>query len=148
MISPASLTPLLRQRRPSAMTIAVRRTASLRCAYAPPFTSFLAVGPRGRECPASRTSLDSLRKADRDGRRKRPRTRVQALVGRASTKGALFRLTDRDLQGADAVDAAFDLVAGVELGDAGRRSRHDDVAGSKRDLLRKLPDDLRHVPDQ
>src|SRR5665811_2095564 len=60
----------------------------------------------------------------------------------------LFRLADRHLQGADAVDPALDLVAGVELGDAGRRSRHDDVAGGERDLLRELPDDLGHVPDQ
>src|SRR3981189_3145391 len=60
----------------------------------------------------------------------------------------LLRLADRNLERADAIDAAFDFIAGVELGDAGRRSRHDDVAGSKRDLLRKLPDDLRPVPDQ
>src|SRR6478672_5916312 len=61
---------------------------------------------------------------------------------------ALFRIADRNLQRADAVDTAFDLVARLELGDAGRRSRHDDVAGGERDLLRKLPDDFRHVPDQ
>src|SRR3984957_14806423 len=58
------------------------------------------------------------------------------------------RLADRNLQGANAVDAAFDLVAGIELGNASRRSRHDDVAGGERDLLRQLPDDFRHVPDQ
>src|SRR6478672_8574453 len=61
---------------------------------------------------------------------------------------ALLSLADRDLQRADAVDAAFDLVAGVELRDAGRRARHDDVAGGELDLLRELPDDLRHTPDQ
>src|SRR6201995_2022777 len=57
-------------------------------------------------------------------------------------------LADRDLQRAHAVDAAFDLVARLELRHAGRGSRHDDIAGGKRDLLRELPDDLRHVPDQ
>src|SRR5439155_18620350 len=60
----------------------------------------------------------------------------------------LFRVADRNLQRADAVDATFDLVAGVKLGDAGRRARHDDVAGGKRHLLRELPDNFRHVPDQ
>src|SRR3954447_16775389 len=61
---------------------------------------------------------------------------------------SLFRIADRNLQGADAVDAAFDFVARLELGDAGRRSRHDDVAGGECYLLRELPDDFRHVPDQ
>src|SRR5258708_13018945 len=56
--------------------------------------------------------------------------------------------TDCELQGADAITPAFDLVARIELGDPGRRSRHDDVAGGQRDLLRELPDDLRHAPDQ
>ena len=80
---------------------------------------------------------------------KRPQTTVWGLdVSGLENPHPLFRLADRHLQGADAVDAAFDLVAGLELGDAGRRSRHDDVAGGERDLLRQLPDDLRHVPDQ
>src|SRR5579863_7032730 len=61
---------------------------------------------------------------------------------------SLLRLADRDLQGADAVDAAFDLVAGMKLRDAGRRTRHDDVAGREPYLLRQLPDDFRHAPDQ
>src|SRR2546429_6446794 len=61
---------------------------------------------------------------------------------------SLFRLADRDLQRADAVDAALDVVAGVELGDAGRRARHDDVAGGELYLLRELPDDFGHAPDQ
>ena len=66
---------------------------------------------------------------------------------RALRRG-LFRFADRNFQRADTVDAAFDVVAGVELGDAGRRSRHDDVAGGELHLLRKLPDDFGHVPDQ
>src|SRR5262245_64837881 len=61
---------------------------------------------------------------------------------------SLFRLADGNLQRADAVDAAFELVAHLELGDAGRRARHDDVAGGELYLLRELPDDLGHVPDQ
>src|SRR5271163_2956347 len=60
----------------------------------------------------------------------------------------LLRLADRNLQGADAIDAALDLVAGVKLGNAGRGARHDDVAGGKLHLLRQLPDDLRYAPDQ
>src|SRR6185437_2183348 len=32
--------------------------------------------------------------------------------------------------------------------DAGRRARHDDVAGANLDLLRQLPDDFGNVPDQ
>src|SRR6266576_4506685 len=60
----------------------------------------------------------------------------------------LFRLADRNFQRADAVDAALDLVSWRERGDAGRRSRHDDVAGADLDLLRELPDDFRHAPDQ
>src|SRR6202000_1729906 len=31
---------------------------------------------------------------------------------------------------------------------AGRRARHDDVAGGDLHLLRELPDDFGHVPDQ
>src|SRR5258708_32930349 len=58
------------------------------------------------------------------------------------------RLADRNFQRADAVDAALDLVSGRERGDAGRRSRHDDIAGADLDLLRELPDDFRHAPDQ
>src|SRR6202140_4261055 len=58
------------------------------------------------------------------------------------------RLADRNLQGADAIDPAFDLVAGRQRRDACRRSRHDNIAGADFDLLRKLPDDLRHAPDQ
>ena len=61
---------------------------------------------------------------------------------------SLFRLADGNLQRADAVDAALDVVAGVELGDAGRRARHDDVAGGELYLLRELPDDFGHAPDQ
>src|SRR6478609_8839896 len=58
------------------------------------------------------------------------------------------RLADRYFQGADAVNAAFDLVAGRDGRYAGRRARHDDVAGGDLDLLRQLPDDLGHAPDQ
>src|SRR6266567_9304562 len=61
---------------------------------------------------------------------------------------SLLRLADRDLQRSDAVDAAFELVAGLELRHAGRRARHDDIAGGELHLLRELPDDFRHVPDQ
>src|SRR5438132_10889825 len=78
---------------------------------------------------------------------KRPRTRVPGPCF-FETSYPLFRLADRNLQRADTVDAAFDLVAGIELGDAGGRSRHDEVAGGERYLLRELPDDLGHVPDQ
>ena len=49
---------------------------------------------------------------------------------------------------ADALDLAFDLVAGDGGGDARRRAGHDDVAGRERDHFRELGDDLRHVPDQ
>src|ERR1700680_2951234 len=58
------------------------------------------------------------------------------------------RLADRDLEGADAVDPAFYTVAGRTRGAPGRRPRHDDIAGADLDLLRKLPDDLGHAPDQ
>src|SRR5207245_9029461 len=61
---------------------------------------------------------------------------------------SLLRLANRDLQRADAIDAAFELVAGLELRHAGRRARHDDVAGGELHLLRELPDNLRHVPYQ
>src|ERR1044072_7036277 len=74
--------------------------------------------------------------------------RSQGLSIRGSFQFCLFRLADVHFQRADAVDTAFKLVAGLELGDAGRRSRHDDVAGGKSYLLRKLPDDLGHDPDQ
>src|SRR6266540_556556 len=80
------------------------------------------------------------------GLRKKPRMRSGAL--HFTMAFSLFRLADGDLQRADAVDAALDVVAGVELGDAGGRSRHDDVAGGEFYLLRELPDDFRHVPDQ
>jgi hypothetical protein len=49
---------------------------------------------------------------------------------------SLFRLADRNLECADAVDAALDLVAGVKLGDAGStvlaifRSRRAAFSGS------------------
>src|SRR5581483_3342026 len=59
-----------------------------------------------------------------------------------------LRLANRDLQRADALDAALDPIAGVKLRHAGRRARHDDVAGCELHLLRKLPDDFRHAPDQ
>src|SRR5712671_1387537 len=65
--------------------------------------------------------------------------------GRAEASG---RLANRNLQRTDAVHAAFDLVARVERGDASRRSRHDDIAGGECDLLRELPNDFRHAPDQ
>src|SRR2546428_10877116 len=77
---------------------------------------------------------------------KKPRIGSEAFVLEYSY--SLFRLADGNLQRADAVDAALDLVAGVELGDAGRRARHDDVTGGGLDLLRQLPDDLRQVPNQ
>ncbi len=38
---------------------------------------------------------------------------------------------------------AFELVAGLELRDAGGRAGHDDVAGGELHLLRELPDDFR-----
>jgi len=79
---------------------------------------------------------------------KKPRTCPGALHVATICAGRLFRLADVHLQRADAVDAAFDLVARLELGDAGRRARHDDVAGGEFYLLRKLPDDFGHVPDQ
>src|SRR5207237_6910418 len=67
-----------------------------------------------------------------------------SLVGTAGSG----RLADRDLQRADTIDPAFDAVAWRERGDAGRRPRHDDIAGADLDLLRQLPDDFRHAPDQ
>src|SRR5690349_5190384 len=73
-----------------------------------------------------------------------PVIRIRLIWGRRSTA----RLADRHLQRADAVDAAFDLIAWDQRGDAGRRSGHDDVAGADLHLLRELPDDLRHAPDQ
>src|ERR1700676_3715034 len=72
------------------------------------------------------------------------RTRRGPRVAGAS----LFRFADRHIQRPDALDPAFDLVTRHHRGDAGRRPRHDDVAGAERDLLRQLPDDLRHAPDQ
>src|SRR3954454_21575926 len=61
---------------------------------------------------------------------------------------SLLRLADSHLQRAAAVDAACELVAGLELRHAGRRARHDDVAGGELYLLRELPDDLGYIPDQ
>src|SRR5207249_8451964 len=80
------------------------------------------------------------------GYEKKPRIRSRAL--QLAMAFSLFRLADVYLQRADAVDAALDLVAGLELGDAGGRARHDDVAGGEFYLLRELPDDLGHAPDQ
>src|SRR4051794_35745768 len=60
---------------------------------------------------------------------------------------SLLRLADAHFQRADTVDAACELVAGLELRHAGRRARHDDVAGGELHLLGELPDCLRHVPD-
>src|SRR5258708_30805673 len=57
------------------------------------------------------------------------------------------RRTDRDIERADALDLARDVVAGDGSGDARRRSRHDDVAGRQLDHLRKLRHDLRYVTD-
>jgi hypothetical protein len=68
--------------------------------------------------------------------RKSPGPRSGALHFAETLSSRLFRLADRDLQRADAIDAALDLVAGVELGDAGGRARHDDVAGGEFYLLR------------
>src|SRR5262249_21406785 len=59
-----------------------------------------------------------------------------------------LRLADVHLQRADTIDAAFELVAGLQLRDAGRRARHDDVARGELHLLGQLPDDFGHVPDQ
>src|SRR5206468_9890952 len=66
----------------------------------------------------------------------------------AGTTMDLFSRPDRHLQRADTVDAALDLVAGRQRGHAGGRAGHDDVAGIERYLLRELPDDFRHAPDQ
>src|SRR6195952_4322563 len=74
-----------------------------------------------------------------------------ARATRCAASGArreLLRLRDADLQRADPVDAAFDLVAGRQRRDAGGRAGHDDVASAERDLLRELPDDFRYAPDQ
>src|ERR1700754_1403770 len=60
----------------------------------------------------------------------------------------LLRLPDRHLQRPNPIDAALNLVPGRERRDAGGRAGHDDIAGAERDLLRQLPDDLRHAPDQ
>jgi hypothetical protein len=70
------------------------------------------------------------------GSTKSPGPRSGALHFAETLSPRLFRLADRDLQRADAVDAALDVVAGVELGDAGGRARHDDVAGGEFYLLR------------
>src|SRR5947208_3319098 len=78
----------------------------------------------------------------------KPRTEVRGFAFRGDFRFSLFRLADGNLQRADAVDAALDVVAGVELGDAGGRARHDDVAGCEFYLLRELPDDFWHAPDQ
>src|ERR1700730_17246007 len=88
--------------------------------------------------------------ADRIRMQKGPRTGVRSpeLSRLGPRQSRLFRLADRDLQGADAVDAAFDLVAGRERRDPGRCPRQDDIAGAERDLLRQLGDDLGHAPDQ
>ena len=62
---------------------------------------------------------------------------------RMRVKGGGCRLADdgsrnRTAHRADAVDAAFDLVALGDRGDAGGGAGHDDVAGADRDLLRQL----------
>src|SRR6266851_3494401 len=67
---------------------------------------------------------------------------------RPGHESRLCRLADRNLEGADAIDPAFDSVAGRECGDPGWRSRHDDIAGTERDLLRQFGDDFGHAPDQ
>ena len=54
---------------------------------------------------------------------------------------------DRHRELADALDLAFELVAGNGGGDARGRAGHDDVAGRELDHLGKLHDHLRHVPD-
>src|SRR5260221_13180833 len=101
---------------------------------------------QGLERAGARRPLRGGRDAIRN-RTKKPRSWSGAFA--LATAGCrLFRLADRDLQRADAVDAALDLVAGVKLGNASRRSRHDDVAGGESHPLRELPDDLGHVPDQ
>src|ERR1700694_3443863 len=89
-----------------------------------------------------------LRRRVRIWTQKRPRTEVRSPDFRVFGESRLFRLADRNLQGTDAVDPAFDSVAGRERRDAGRRPRHDDVAGAERDLLRQLRDDFRYAPDQ
>src|SRR6185437_194442 len=61
---------------------------------------------------------------------------------------SLCRLADRNLQRADAIDAALDGVARRQCGNPGRCPRHDDIARAERDLLGELPDDLGHAPDQ
>src|SRR5581483_12486374 len=60
----------------------------------------------------------------------------------------LQRLANGDGELADALDFALDLVAGDRGGDARRRAGHDDVTGGELHHLRKLGDDIRHVPDQ
>src|SRR5262245_52191500 len=68
--------------------------------------------------------------------------------GAAPRPGRLRRLRpDRHGQLTDALDLAFELVAGAQRTDAGGRAGHDDVARRERDHLGQLPDDFRHVPD-
>src|SRR5215216_6471352 len=71
-----------------------------------------------------------------------------APFGNTATKriSALLR-TDRHIERADTLDLAFDLVAGNERADAGRRSGHDHVAGGELDHFRQFPDRLLDVPD-
>src|SRR5277367_6037261 len=59
----------------------------------------------------------------------------------------LQRRPNRDVELADALDLALDLVTGDGGGDARRRTRHNDVAGCELDHLRQFRDDFRHVPD-
>src|SRR5579859_126677 len=79
---------------------------------------------------------------------KRPQTDIRGLRFWSLSPRSGGGLADRHLQCADAVDAALDLVARRDRGNAGRRAGHDDVAGADLDLLRQFPDDLRDIPDQ
>src|SRR5579872_1680712 len=78
---------------------------------------------------------------------------IGTLKGRHFNQIRLFlqqlfqRLPDRDLQGADALDLALDLIARDRGGDARRRTRQNDVAWGKLDHLREFGDDFGHVPD-
>src|SRR6266700_869818 len=91
--------------------------------------------------------------ADLRGPSRRARSTIAAILrGPASPgtsgRGRSLRLRPdghRDL--ADAFDFSFQLIAGLQRGNAGGRAGHDDIAGGKLDHLGQLPDDLRHIPD-
>src|SRR5437773_10948143 len=66
--------------------------------------------------------------------KKKPRIRSGALHSQELSGERLFRLADRDLQRADPVDAAFDLVAALDEGSlagAGRKLGRSPAAVSR-----------------